>query len=200
MSPFHSDALNRLVTRKIDHDETILWSAEGCSATSLMLALYWLQLFPAMVFLGIIISTSLDQTYRELLSDLAASGPFLAFFLAAFLLLVGIPAFCILRANRFAYVVSTKRLLILNDFLIPMARSVAPDEMELVALLEKGDRGTISIRITQNYFELYATKQMEQLLMPRIIMNAPNAKAALKPLNALLQMKKERQAEEATKP
>lgn len=201
MTPFRSDALNKLVTRKLDHDETIMWLAERCHATPQQLTMYWLQLIPALLFALVFVNTTHGLADIDHSAGWATVAPIYLFFLLLLSLILAFPVFCLLRANRFAYAVTNKRLLVLNDFLIPMARSVLPEEMEFAGLVETGERGTISIRNTRLiHFEVTTLKQMERLLMPRKIMNALNARGAMKPLNALIQLNTDRQAEEAKKP
>ena len=102
----------------------------------------------------------------------------------------------VLSANRHAYAVTNKRIFILNDFLMPLARPMPPEDIDFVALVQHDGRGTITLQHAPGlrFYKIGLCALKEQFL-PQKIMNAPNAEGAIKPLNALLQIKKDREAD-----
>ncbi|MAP95683.1 MAG: hypothetical protein CMK07_12105, partial [Ponticaulis sp.] len=197
MQPFRSHALNKAVARQLITDERVIWSAEKCTATTDAMIIYCLQVlmgvFACLWFYFVLHSSGFTENFQF--------SPGLLIFLIPLTFTLGFPVFCLLRANRFAYAVTNKRLIILNDFIITIHRTVRPREIEFVTLQQTGDRGTVFLRNMQIfYWSATGLKSTYVLLMPRKIMNAPGAEGAIKPLNALLQIKKDQLAEEAKKP
>ncbi|HBH88901.1 MAG TPA: hypothetical protein DDZ43_14140 [Hyphomonadaceae bacterium] len=192
---FKSDRIDAYLREHLAPDENVLWVAEKCRATAEMKTLYALHLIFVLFGWSMIALTPISQTFLAMWQSLSLFSVIALMIAIVWLLESTVSIWCILRTNRFAYAVTDRRLIILNDFFPHTIRSVPPDEIEYVAVQTiDGNKGSIFLRPFGIIF--HDMPRLLRRLMPRKIMNASDIHTAVKHLNALLAQKQKNVAKQ----
>ena len=191
---FKSDRIDAYLREHLAPDENVLWVAEKCRATADMKTLYALHLIFVLVGWSMIALTPISQVFLAMWRSLSLFSVFALMIAIAWLSGSIVSIWCVLRANRFAYAVTDRRLIILNDFFPYTIRSVPPDEIEYVVVQTiDGNEGSIFLRPFGIIF--LDMRRLWRRLMPRKVMNASDIHTAAKHLNTLLAQKQKNVAQ-----
>lgn len=197
MQKFASEKLNARLAENLAPNEEVLWTSENCKATGDMMFLYWSHLC---VFLFVFALMAITPMKYMFLALFDSSRPFPVFSLIIFVpftLSLGLSTFSVLRAGRFAYAITDKRLYILNDFFPRLVRRVEPKEIDVLSVQSVNGSGTIFVKNLEVIMFDFGHQGIWRFLMPRKIMNADNVDVAAQHLRALQEAHRKRMAAKA---
>lgn len=168
MKSFQHTGLQKKLSETLRNKEKVLWLFENAHASMLH------KLFIVYGFVFSLLWCALVIWAIRPVLDHPSSLPFLIIFPAIGIIQVVFLSWAFLRWNKFAYAVTTQRVILMNSIGAGFIRSIDPDRLLSLSRTGTDEKGTISFPSGNLRWDW--TGGMGSIFLPAKIANIPDAK------------------------